>query len=187
MVAASFWSLLAPAIELAENSGAYGANGEYAFLPVAGGFLFGAIFVFATDKIISYLGINSPNMMIVLTHTNSNETEARLKYDKQGSTGTVRKAKELSTCVDMDSFSDCLTMQHGTESCAEVRLLYLLHFIGNIKLFISSTGYLYDTNPKGSTGRLVAMEAYHSTGDCNHRAQYTRGSGGRCKFRCRRE
>lgn len=64
MIAASFWSLLSPAIELAKSSGTYGAKGEYAFLPVAGGFLLGAIFVFATDKIISYLGINSPHMMI---------------------------------------------------------------------------------------------------------------------------
>lgn len=64
MIAASFWSLLKPAIELAESSKMYGKKGEYAFLPVAGGFLLGAIFVFATDKIISYLGINSPHMMI---------------------------------------------------------------------------------------------------------------------------
>lgn len=64
MIAASFWSLLAPAIELAETSGTYGKNGEYAFIPVAGGFLLGSIFVFATDKIISYLGINSSHMMI---------------------------------------------------------------------------------------------------------------------------
>lgn len=61
MIAASFWSLLAPAIELAESSGTYGA---YAFIPVAGGFLLGSIFVFGTDKLISYLGINSPHMMI---------------------------------------------------------------------------------------------------------------------------
>lgn len=61
---ASFWSLLAPAIELAESSGTYGAKGEYAFIPVAGGFLLGSIFVFGTDKLISYLGINSPHMMI---------------------------------------------------------------------------------------------------------------------------
>lgn len=64
MIAASFWSLLAPAIDLATNSGIYGENGEYAFIPVAGGFLLGSIFVFATDKAISYLGINSLHMMI---------------------------------------------------------------------------------------------------------------------------
>lgn len=64
MIAASFWSLLAPAIELAENSGTYGSKGEFAFIPVAGGFLLGAIFVYGCDKVISYLGINSSAMMI---------------------------------------------------------------------------------------------------------------------------
>lgn len=64
MIAASFWSLLAPAIELAETSGLYGEKGQYAFAPIAVGFLMGAIFVFGTDKIISYLGINSSSMMI---------------------------------------------------------------------------------------------------------------------------
>lgn len=64
MIAASFWSLLAPAIELAVKSQTYGVNGEFAFIPVAGGFLLGSIFVFATDKVISYLGINSSHMMI---------------------------------------------------------------------------------------------------------------------------
>lgn len=64
MIAASFWSLLAPAIELAVSSGTYGRKGEFAFIPVAGGFLLGSIFVFATDKVISYLGINSSHMMI---------------------------------------------------------------------------------------------------------------------------
>lgn len=64
MIAASFWSLLAPAIELAENSGTYGNKGEFAFVPVAAGFLLGAIFVYGCDKVISYLGINSSAMMI---------------------------------------------------------------------------------------------------------------------------
>lgn len=64
MIAASFWSLLAPAIDLAVSSKLYGEKGEFAFVPVAGGFLLGSIFVFATDKIISYLGINSSHMMI---------------------------------------------------------------------------------------------------------------------------
>lgn len=51
MIAASFWSLLAPAIELAESSGDYGADGRYSFVPVAIGFLLGAVFVYATDRV----------------------------------------------------------------------------------------------------------------------------------------
>lgn len=90
MIAASFWSLLAPAIDLAESSGKYG---NYAFVPVAGGFLLGAIFVFGTDKLISYLGINSPTMLISLTHSKDkaeiamDDTENCLKYDKTVSGG----------------------------------------------------------------------------------------------------
>lgn len=124
MIAASFWSLLKPAIELAETSGTYG---NWAFVPVAGGFLFGAIFVFGTDKIISYLGINSPHMMIALTHTNKDkadialdDAENNLKYDKSGGGGggggSVRSLNEHSTAIGMDSFSDCLSVQHGTSS-----------------------------------------------------------------------
>ncbi|XP_077489940.1 zinc/iron regulated transporter-related protein 48C [Amblyomma americanum] len=54
MLAASFWSLLAPAIEIAESSGGYG---RMAFLPVGFGFFLGALFVYAMDKLIpSYDG-----------------------------------------------------------------------------------------------------------------------------------
>ncbi|KAL1416695.1 hypothetical protein MTO96_027592 [Rhipicephalus appendiculatus] len=54
MLAASFWSLLAPAIEIAESSGGYG---RMAFVPVSFGFFLGALFVYAMDKLIpSYDG-----------------------------------------------------------------------------------------------------------------------------------
>ena len=52
MLAASYWSLLAPAIEMAEVSGKYGS---YAFIPVAVGFIVGAIFVFGADLLLSVL------------------------------------------------------------------------------------------------------------------------------------
>uniref|UniRef100_A0A3B4B3W6 Uncharacterized protein n=1 Tax=Periophthalmus magnuspinnatus TaxID=409849 RepID=A0A3B4B3W6_9GOBI len=46
MLAASYWSLLAPAISMAEESGKYG---QFAFVPVAVGFALGAAFVFFAD------------------------------------------------------------------------------------------------------------------------------------------
>ncbi|XP_049957561.1 zinc transporter ZIP11 isoform X1 [Schistocerca serialis cubense] len=64
MIAASYWSLLAPAIEMAEESDLYGKDGRFAFAPVAAGFLLGALFVFGTDALISYLGVHSPNIML---------------------------------------------------------------------------------------------------------------------------
>ncbi|CAD5206624.1 unnamed protein product [Bursaphelenchus okinawaensis] len=47
MTAASFWSLLAPAIEISEAT-----MGAWAFVPVALGFALGALFVHLSDKLI---------------------------------------------------------------------------------------------------------------------------------------
>lgn len=52
MVAASFWSLLAPAIEMSEESGGI------TWLPAAVGFLGGAFFLFLLDRFLPHLHIN---------------------------------------------------------------------------------------------------------------------------------
>jgi ZIP family zinc transporter len=49
MIAASFWSLLAPALEVAEE------NGDIAWIPVAAGFLSGGFFLLIVDKILPHL------------------------------------------------------------------------------------------------------------------------------------
>lgn len=56
MLAASYWSLLAPAISMAEDSGKYGS---FAFLPVAVGFSLGAAFVYFADLAMPLLVRNS--------------------------------------------------------------------------------------------------------------------------------
>ncbi|KAM3660532.1 LOW QUALITY PROTEIN: zinc transporter ZIP11 [Ammospiza maritima maritima] len=53
MLAASYWSLLAPAIELAQESGTFGA---FSFFPVAAGFALGAAFVYGADLLLPELG-----------------------------------------------------------------------------------------------------------------------------------
>ena len=50
MIAASFWSLLVPAIEISERS--YNGNRMMACLPVTIGFIIGAFFVYITDYFI---------------------------------------------------------------------------------------------------------------------------------------
>lgn len=77
MTAASFWSLLSPAIEQASESKLYGQKGEYAFVPVAAGFLLGALFVFGADRLITVLGLSSPNMMLALHATGSRRDSRR--------------------------------------------------------------------------------------------------------------
>ena len=52
MLAASYWSLLAPAIGMAEESGKYGA---FAVVPVAVGFTLGAAFVYLADLVMPML------------------------------------------------------------------------------------------------------------------------------------
>ena len=52
MVAASFWSLLSPAIEMSHG------EGFTKVIPAASGFLMGALFIFALDKVLPHLHIN---------------------------------------------------------------------------------------------------------------------------------
>ena len=52
MVAASFWSLLAPAIEMS------GGDGFIKVIPAAVGFLLGAVFIFGLDKVLPHMHIN---------------------------------------------------------------------------------------------------------------------------------
>lgn len=54
MIAASFWSLLAPSIEMAEN------NGQIGWLPAAVGFLAGGAFLFGIDKLLPHLHLSLP-------------------------------------------------------------------------------------------------------------------------------
>ncbi|KAM9747443.1 zinc transporter ZIP11 isoform 4-T5 [Dama dama] len=53
MLAASYWSLLAPAVEMATASGGFGS---LAFLPVAVGFTLGAAFVYLADLLMPHWG-----------------------------------------------------------------------------------------------------------------------------------
>ncbi|HPJ72546.1 MAG TPA: ZIP family metal transporter, partial [bacterium] len=56
MVAASFWSLLAPSIEMSADLG-YGA---WSFLPATAGFLLGGAFLRAMDRILPHLHLGLP-------------------------------------------------------------------------------------------------------------------------------
>ncbi|XP_029312626.1 zinc transporter ZIP11 [Cottoperca gobio] len=63
MLAASYWSLLAPAIDMAEDSGKYGS---FAFLPVAVGFTLGAAFVYFADVAMPLLCLLDNVLNIIL-------------------------------------------------------------------------------------------------------------------------
>ncbi|XP_078316626.1 zinc transporter ZIP11-like isoform X2 [Crassostrea virginica] len=77
MTAASYWSLLNPAIEMAEHSGFYGDKGQWAFVPVAIGFVFGAAFVYGADIFMPYLGADNPSSLMMSMDPN-------MKQEKDG-------------------------------------------------------------------------------------------------------
>jgi len=54
MIAASYWSLLAPAIAMAEEAG------KVAWAPAAGGFLLGGAFLWGVDKLLPHLHLGYP-------------------------------------------------------------------------------------------------------------------------------
>jgi ZIP family zinc transporter len=54
MIAASFWSLLAPAIDMAEQ------QGQIPWVPAAVGFLAGAVFLSGIDKVLPHLHLGFP-------------------------------------------------------------------------------------------------------------------------------
>jgi len=56
MLAASFWSLLNPAISMAESAW----SPQWAWVPVAIGFLLGAFFIFGLDQFLPHLHIHQP-------------------------------------------------------------------------------------------------------------------------------
>lgn len=57
MIAASFWSLLSPAINFVELQNELGQTSMPSFLPPAIGFFFGAAFMFILDKMVPHLHI----------------------------------------------------------------------------------------------------------------------------------
>ena len=57
MIAASFWSLLSPAISYVEMQNKMGLSSIPSWIPPAIGFFLGALFLFALDKIIPHLHI----------------------------------------------------------------------------------------------------------------------------------
>lgn len=139
MIAASYWSLLAPAIEMATKSKIYGAEGEYAFVPIGVGFLIGAAFVYGTDALISSLGIQSPNVLLAMQSVGTKQRRkilAKLKSDEdlddydpyndvQISGGKMYTQIE-STTIDGIIFFSCNILSVGLENGISSRYMCIL-------------------------------------------------------------
>mmetsp|Transcript_16049 Transcript_16049/g.27652 ORF Transcript_16049/g.27652 Transcript_16049/m.27652 type:complete len:261 (+) Transcript_16049:415-1197(+) len=101
MLAASYWSLLAPSIELAEQM-----NYEHlSFLPAAVGFFLGAAFVFAADQLLPEHA-DSPDKMLAndsKKYDNENETRGEAAQssklrNRKGKGKESDKAQAVDSC-----------------------------------------------------------------------------------------
>ncbi|XP_053309037.1 zinc transporter ZIP11 [Spea bombifrons] len=106
MLAASYWSLLAPALEMAEMSGQYGS---FAFLPAAVGFAVGAGFVYLADKILPALGVvDDPYAIATQNHDARpvKEKDEDLSYED----------RELSIRIDKIENGDVHQRKRGAQT-----------------------------------------------------------------------
>ncbi|GAA6225982.1 zinc transporter ZIP11 isoform X1 [Lates japonicus] len=88
MLAASYWSLLAPAIDMAEDSGKYGS---FAFVPVAVGFTLGAAFVYFADLAMPLLGVGAdPHTALALPPDSKLKAEQPLFQHLDSDEMTIR-------------------------------------------------------------------------------------------------
>jgi len=111
MLAASYWSLLAPAIEMAETSGSYGKDGRFAFIPVSVGFILGAVFVFGADKLLPILGLESSNIADTLAEDFSNGSACKEKELKND----IHQTEISITSYSYSSSTSQLTQRKKTD------------------------------------------------------------------------
>lgn len=118
MIAASFWSLLAPAIELSEDMGAF------RFVPALVGFLLGGFFLWGIDKVIPHLHLGFPdsareggasdqnrNLLLVLAITIHNIPEGlavgvAFGAIAQGDTAALVSAMVLAAGIGIQNFPE---------------------------------------------------------------------------------
>ncbi len=119
MIAASFWSLLAPAIEMAEGTGVP------AWLPATVGFLLGGAFLWGVDKVLPHLHLGLPrneaegiptswrrSVLLVLAITMHNIPEGLAVGVAFGaaaaglSTATVASATALALGIGLQNFPE---------------------------------------------------------------------------------
>ncbi|XP_074410918.1 zinc transporter ZIP11 isoform X3 [Zonotrichia albicollis] len=98
MLAASYWSLLAPAIELAQESGTFGA---FSFFPVAAGFALGAAFVYGADLLLPELGFpGAPHAALALSCEHRAPKEKQEQEQSPGWDLGSSSSSELAIRID---------------------------------------------------------------------------------------
>lgn len=119
MVAASYWSLLAPAIDVASASGLYGEEGQWAFVPVAIGFLIGGAFVLIADFMLpsedgdfvtAIAAVDESKGSSNTANTDDREAQKRAAFEKRQ---TWRRILLLVLAITIHNFPEGLAVGVG--------------------------------------------------------------------------
>ncbi|XP_076810640.1 zinc transporter ZIP11-like [Clavelina lepadiformis] len=101
MLAASYWSLLAPAIEMAEESDVYGSH---AYFPAVVGFTLGAMFVYFADILLQKFGAPG-NVVATLTGNPKVESDDSFQptseVEVESGSKVKRRRKEFAVNGDL--------------------------------------------------------------------------------------
>ncbi|XP_071815414.1 zinc transporter ZIP11-like [Apostichopus japonicus] len=116
MLAASYWSLLAPAIEHAEISW---SSKEWAAVPVGIGFLLGAIFVYIADISMPYLNASAnpalalaPKMHDEPYYTNPGEDDEEAALSDDPAHATRRRTTGMTSSITINNENGGMGLPH---------------------------------------------------------------------------
>ncbi|XP_059474944.1 zinc transporter ZIP11-like isoform X2 [Neocloeon triangulifer] len=134
MTAASYWSLLAPAIEMAKDSGLYGSEGQWAFVPVAIGFMLGSLFVFGTDVFLATFGIPGLEPAGICDETSGPVTRRRVATRESLPSPSEASGISVITQVDLDSgqVNQAALTASGNKRWKRIMLLIIAITVHNI-------------------------------------------------------
>ena len=118
MLAASFWSLLDPAVELSRASATYGDS--YAWFPPAAGFIAGCLFIYASDRLfVGHAVDHDPRKqrlwLLIIAITLHNAPEGLAVGVGFGSIGrvagaTFARARNLAIGIGLQNFPEGLAV-----------------------------------------------------------------------------
>ncbi|CAI5714072.1 unnamed protein product [Peronospora destructor] len=116
MLAASYWSLLAPAIEIAEESELYGPNGRWSFVPAAVGFTLGALALFSTEKMLPFIekyGVISSDEELKKKKKDDDYNDENYGKPTLGNTSSYRRVLLLVIAITLHNLPEGMAVGVG--------------------------------------------------------------------------
>lgn len=161
MLAASFWSLLDPAIQNAKDSGYWGTEGELAWIPAAIGFTIGAFFLSMCDELLKSTGLGDPHIALVESLSETDEKLSKKSDDfKRNNSKSIRRVLMLVFAITVHNFPEgvAIGVAFGSADCAPTNAVKVCEKAMN-KAWIVALGIGIQNIPEGLA---VSLPLYRS-------------------------